>query len=75
MPNAMHQPPGKRPETEKEKALVPVGLDAFVSSFAINLSVIEWHLLLSELEYLQRFMNRDTATAKMLYANIVKQLR
>ncbi len=41
---------------------------------SIELTVYEWHTLLSELEYAQRFVNRDGSNAKSLWHKIVNKL-
>jgi hypothetical protein len=40
----------------------------------IELSAIDWHKLLLELEHAQRFINRETIDAKELYEKIAAQL-
>ena len=47
---------------------------AGIPKVTVVLSPFEWHKLLTELEYLMRFANRETATAISLYESIATQL-
>jgi len=40
----------------------------------VSLAVYDWHALLSELEYIMKFLNRDTLVAVRLYEAIATQL-
>ena len=40
----------------------------------VKLTIYEWHLVLSELEHMMRFVNVDIVVAKSLYHKISQQL-
>lgn len=45
-----------------------------MSDVAVTMSAFDWHVLLEEMEYTNRIVNRDTREVKRLYELIASQL-